>query len=156
MLRHKKTKHATPYSRNNSSPLPAEFKFQHPFTMIVAGPTMSGKSTWMKQLLLSDLITPPPNRIIWLYKRWQPLYDELKDRVPHLEFIGAAVAEWLSSWLTEQEDRGSIPGLATWIFRDWFSPASKSRYGCKIAKSTLILKTTNQPIWNLYKDYRII
>ena len=31
---------------------------------------------------------------------------------------GAAVAEWLSSWLAEQEDRGSIPGLATWIFRD--------------------------------------
>ena len=59
---------------------------------------------------------------------------------------GAAVAEWLSSWLVEQEDRGSIPGLATWIFRDWLSPASKSRYGWKIAKSTLILKTTNQPI----------
>ena len=59
------------------------------------------------------------------------------------------VAEWLSSWLVEQEDRGSIPGLATWIFRDWLSPASKSRYGWKIAKSTLILKTTNQPILNL-------
>ena len=58
---------------------------------------------------------------------------------------GAAVVEWLSSWLAEQEDRGSIPGLATWIFRDWLSPASKSRYGWKIAKSTLILKTTKQP-----------
>ena len=42
--------------------------------------------------------------------------------------VGAAVAEWLSSWLAEQEDRGSIPGLATCIFRDWLSPASKSRY----------------------------
>ena len=60
--------------------------------------------------------------------------------------FGAAVVEWLSSWLAEQEDRGSIPGLAIWIFRDWLSPASKSRYGWKIAKSTLILKTTNQPI----------
>ena len=30
-------------------------------------------------------------------------------------------------------------------FRDWLSSASKSRYGWKIAKSTLILKTTNQP-----------
>ena len=59
--------------------------------------------------------------------------------------LGAAVAEWLSSWLAEQEDRGSIPSLATWIFRDWLSPASKSRYGWKIAKSMLILKTTNQP-----------
>ena len=27
----------------------------------------------------------------------------------------AAVVEWLSSWLAEQEVRGSIPGLATWI-----------------------------------------
>ena len=62
---------------------------------------------------------------------------------------GAAVAEWLSSWLAEQEDRGSIPGLATWIFRDWLSPASKSRYGWKIAKSTLILKTTNQPSFQM-------
>ena len=60
---------------------------------------------------------------------------------------GAAVAEWLSSWLAEQEGRGSIPGHATWIFRDWLSPASKSRYGWKIAKSTLILETTNQPIF---------
>ena len=30
-------------------------------------------------------------------------------------FQGAAVAEWLSSWLAEQEVRGSIPRLATWI-----------------------------------------
>ena len=50
--------------------------------------------------------------------------------------IWAVVAEWLSSWLAEQEDRGSIPGLATWIFRDWLSPASKSRYGWNTAKST--------------------
>ena len=58
--------------------------------------------------------------------------------------MGAAVAELLSSWLAEQEDRDSIHGLATWIFRDWLSPASKARYGWKIAKSMLILKTTNQ------------
>ena len=65
-------------------------------------------------------------------------------------WVGAAVAEWLSSWLAGQEDRGSIPGLATRIFRDWLSPASNSRYGWKIAKSTLILKTTNQPTTNMY------
>ena len=54
------------------------------------------------------------------------------------------MAELLSSWLVEQEDRGSIPGLASWIFRDWLSPASKSRYDWKIAKSTLILKNNQQ------------
>ena len=69
--------------------------------------------------------------------------------------IGAAVAEWLSSWLAEQEDRGSIPRLATWIFRDWLSPASKSRYGWKIAKSTLIKNNQtkpNLPVYS-YTDY---
>ena len=45
---------------------------------------------------------------------------------------------------------GSIPGLATWIFRDWLSPSSKSRYGWKIAKLTLILKTTNNNSGELY------
>ena len=28
---------------------------------------------------------------------------------------GAVVVEWISSWLVDQEVRGSIPGLATWI-----------------------------------------
>ena len=28
-------------------------------------------------------------------------------------YPGAAVADWLSSWLAGQEDLGSIPGLAT-------------------------------------------
>ena len=40
------------------------------------------------------------------------------------------MAQWLNSWLAEQDVRGSIPG-----------PASKSRYRLNIAKSS---KTTNQ------------
>ena len=62
------------------------------------------------------------------------------------EFIMCFVYMFFSRalMLALQEDRGSIPRLATWIFRDWLSPASKSRYGWKIAKSTLIKKTTNQ------------
>ena len=30
-------------------------------------------------------------------------------------------------------------------FRDWLSPASKSRYGCNTTTATLILNSTNQP-----------
>ena len=65
------------------------FKFQHPFTMIVAGPTMSGKTTWMKTLLLNknNVIFPPPDRIVWIYKRWQPLYDGLQRQIPKMQFI---------------------------------------------------------------------
>ena len=40
----------------------------------------------------------------------------LQRKYSEYELWGAAVAEWLSSWLAEQEDRGSIPGLATRIF----------------------------------------
>ena len=47
----------------------------------------------------------------------------------------AAVAEWLSSWLAEQEVRGSIPRLATQISEIRYLLASKSRYGWNTAKS---------------------
>ena len=36
--------------------------------------------------------------------------------------LGAAVAEWLSSLLAEQEVRGSIPHLATWISEIGYLP----------------------------------
>ena len=88
--------------------------------------------------------------VIYTWKNYTNPMWHWNDSSVHMTIVGAAVAEWLSSWLAEQEDRGSIPGLATWIFRDWLSPASKSRYGWKMAKSTLILKTTNQPTWQLY------
>ena len=49
---------------------------------------------------------------------------------------GAAMAEWLRSWLEEQEVQGSIPRLATFISVNGLSPASKSRYGWNTAKTT--------------------
>ena len=78
-----------------------------------------GKCT--RKLLLIPLIAIKSGNALELPVSWISLNTSI--------VLGAAVAEWLSSWLAEQEDRGSIPGLATWIFRDWLSPASKSRYG---------------------------
>ncbi|KAK3087786.1 hypothetical protein FSP39_010583 [Pinctada imbricata] len=66
------------------------FKFHHPFTMLVAGPTMSGKSTFVKDLLVynSVMIQPRPSRILWMYKRWQPMYDVIRKLVqPPVQFI---------------------------------------------------------------------
>lgn len=38
-------------------------------------------------LLQRHLITPWPERIIWIYRRWQPLYDEIKRSIyPKVEF----------------------------------------------------------------------
>jgi hypothetical protein len=56
--------------------------------MIVSGPTMSGKWTWIKKVLIhcGQLICPAPERIFWIYKRWQLLYDALKYWIPSIVF----------------------------------------------------------------------
>ena len=34
------------------------------------------------------IISPTPDRIIWLYKQWQPLYDDILNTVvPNVEFM---------------------------------------------------------------------
>jgi len=61
---------------------------RHPFTMMVSGPTSCGKTYMVAQLLRVQRISPAPQRIIWLYKRWQPLYDVIaKTVIPKVEFV---------------------------------------------------------------------
>ena len=61
---------------------------QHPFTCIVDGYTQSGKSVWVKKLLenAKTTISPPPERIIWFYGQWQPMYLEMIKAIPGIEF----------------------------------------------------------------------
>ena len=56
-------------------------KLQHPFCIMVAGPTMCGKTAWVSKMIKHDMIEPPPEKIIWSYKSWQDLYDTLDDKV---------------------------------------------------------------------------
>ena len=70
--------------------------FKHPFTMVIAGPTQSGKTTWTRNLIqnMSDWIEPCPQRIVWCYTQWQPMYGTMKgvefvrDIPPNLEEDG--------------------------------------------------------------------
>ncbi len=61
---------------------------QHPFTCIVAGCTQSGKTVWVKTLLenAQTTINPSPQRIIWCYGQWQPLYFDMVRTMPGIEF----------------------------------------------------------------------
>ena len=52
-----------------------EFKF--PLTCVVSGPTRSGKTEFVKRLIKSNLVSPPPERIIWCYGQWQDGYKDL-------------------------------------------------------------------------------
>ena len=65
------------------------FQFRHPLTMILAGPTSCGKTTWLKNLLhdAECMITPTPRQVFWFYKRWQPMYTEMQKNIPNIKFV---------------------------------------------------------------------
>ena len=50
--------------------------FQHPSTMVLAGPTMCGKTRMLMKMLARHAIQPPPQRIVLVYGEWQDAYDE--------------------------------------------------------------------------------
>ena len=61
-----------------------------PFTMIVAAGTGSGKSHWVSRLVThnKEMMTPVPNRILWCYGEFQPLFESMVDKTdPKVEFI---------------------------------------------------------------------
>jgi hypothetical protein len=87
LLRHQRNVHSSNGVKEENNCLNADMTFQHPFTTVVSGPSGSGKTRWTKQLLLSSLIQPSPQRIIYCYGQWQPLYADLKISLPRIEFI---------------------------------------------------------------------
>lgn len=51
----------------------------HPFTCLIAGPTASGKTTFVKQLIeeRDDRIHLSPEKVVWCYSQWQPSYENI-------------------------------------------------------------------------------
>ncbi|MCG8429663.1 MAG: hypothetical protein MJA29_00590, partial [Candidatus Omnitrophica bacterium] len=58
-----------------------------PFTMLVVGPTSSGKTIFTKNLLENRtlMLKNAPNRIVWCYSVWQPLYENLSEFIEFYE-----------------------------------------------------------------------
>ena len=49
--------------------------------MMVVGPSQSGKTCFVQQLLTSQRIAYPekkPFKVYWFYNQWQPIYDEIQ------------------------------------------------------------------------------
>ena len=52
-------------------------ELQHPFTCMIAGPSGCGKTSLTKAIIQHQLITPKPNKILWLYAEDQPMYKSM-------------------------------------------------------------------------------
>ncbi len=63
-------------------------RLQHPFSMLVSGPSASGKTVFTCRLVenIEKMITVPPKRILWAYSEWQPVYDKIA-RLPNVELV---------------------------------------------------------------------
>ena len=93
LKRHMKRKHAEPNVESmKENPKNHQFTenglmLRHPFTMMVAAST-GGRKTWLVKNLLENRqqwISPAPQRIIWIYGQWQPLYVEMQRIIPGIE-----------------------------------------------------------------------
>ena len=76
------------FSHQALAPRAQPFKFKHPFCMLVAGPTQSGKTQWTVKFLKErhQRIEPPIDGILFCYAQWQDKYDTLKREVPTTQF----------------------------------------------------------------------
>ena len=64
-------------------------RFKHPFTMMIAGPTFSGKSHFVSRFLrhLPDICDTKFQRILFCYGEWQEAYKtEFKVKNCEVEF----------------------------------------------------------------------
>ena len=62
--------------------------FKTPFTAMMVGQTMSGKSNLMSQILVNnkELFDTPPVEIMYVYKVWGPLFEQMKREISNIEF----------------------------------------------------------------------
>ena len=70
----------------------ADLRLKTPSTIMINGPTQSGKTYLTSQLLRnkSSIFNPVPEQVVWCYGMWQPAYDELKESGVVDEFMEGA------------------------------------------------------------------
>ena len=59
-----------------------DFNFRHKFSSLVVGPTQSGKTYFVQQILEHNRISYEEQksiRIFWYYNQWQECYEDLKN-----------------------------------------------------------------------------
>jgi len=62
-------------------------EIRHPTSILIAGNSGSGKSVLVSNLIRLGKISPPPEKIYWFYRQYQPLYSELLAEGHPITFI---------------------------------------------------------------------
>ena len=76
-------------------------KFESPTTVLVSGPTSSGKSTLVFDILkhAKDMFQKPPKKIFYCYGIFQPTFTEMEREISNIEFIdGLPTRNDLHTW----------------------------------------------------------
>lgn len=98
-------------------------KFEAPSTCIVVGPSSTGKTSFVFEVLkhADGVFTKKVNNIYYAYSVYQPLYDEMKKHITNIEFVNVIpTTDMLQSWAMQE------PGNKVLIVDDWMQKASKS------------------------------
>jgi hypothetical protein len=85
----------------------ADIRFKCNFTMLIAGASSSGKSTFVSHLLRNadSLYTETPGPVVYFYKVHQELFDELgKEGVVDQFIQGPPTMEWLADYCGQNEN----------------------------------------------------
>ena len=91
-----------------------------PFSMGVFASRLSGKSVFTKNLLLKEIISPPVKKVVWVYKTWQPMFDELNmlnieflDDLPNFETMGKDTLIVIDDFMSEASNSKQVQSLFT-------------------------------------------
>jgi septin family protein len=108
----------------------AQFQLKHEFTMVVAGPSKSGKTEFVKQLVQNtQWISPPPEKIVWCYREWQKVYESLQDSVTFVKNIPSddekLVADLSTRHLLIFDDMMGSKAIESIV--DWFTRKAHHR-----------------------------
>ncbi|MEM6402222.1 MAG: hypothetical protein AAF757_18665 [Cyanobacteria bacterium P01_D01_bin.116] len=56
--------------------------------MSIVGPSGSGKSRLIFELLRQNVFYPNYKKVLYFYQSYQPLFQEMSEKIPNIEFIG--------------------------------------------------------------------
>lgn len=66
-----------------------DLRLRCPLTMLVVAPSQSGKTVWVSKLLKhrDTMFDKPLGKIFFFIREMQPLYQEMKEEIPDIEFL---------------------------------------------------------------------